>query len=65
MTVEVLHGHAVRYVGSSKGKHRTVFYGYCTCGQGTTNSASPASVVRKLAAHAAGDDRGMFQDARA
>jgi len=55
--------HEVSMTGKSRGfsGRRTISYGYCTCGMGTTNSANRASVLRKLAAHAKGDDRGMVK----
>lgn len=53
--------HKVRYIGSSRGDKRTIFYGYCNCGAGTTNSASPGSAERKLCRHARGDNSGMVR----
>ncbi len=56
--------HEVRATGSSnstRGNRRTIFYGYCTCGAGTTNSANLASVLEKLRRHAAGDESGMVK----
>lgn len=53
--------HEPRTVGSSRdaGGKRTVFYAVCRCGAGTTNSANPESARAKIAAHAAGDNRGI------
>lgn len=60
--------HEIRTISSSRvgptyqgAGGRTIFYGYCSCGAGTTNSASPESARRKLLAHARGDDRGIFK----
>lgn len=64
--MEKLTEHSVSVIGTSRvgptyqhAGGRTVFYGYCTCGAGTTNSASAESARCKLAAHAAGDNSGM------
>lgn len=55
--------HAVSMTGHSRGPNgkRQISYGYCTCGAGTTNSLNRASVLAKLAKHAAGDDSGMVR----
>lgn len=67
MTTET---HEPRYIGKTsqvgptyqRAGKRTLFYGYCSCGAGTTNSTSTESVRRKLANHAVGDNRGMFNE---
>jgi hypothetical protein len=58
--------HAVARIATARGANgrRTIFYGYCTCGAGTTSSANSASVERKLNAHARGDDRGIYKEGR-
>lgn len=58
--------HEPRTLGTSRDPlgHRTVFYGVCACGMGTTNSANMESVRSKLKRHADGDDRGMVKSTR-
>lgn len=55
--------HGESYVGTTRGDRdkRTLFYGYCTCGAGTTTSASQSSVRAKLRKHFLGDNAGMFR----
>jgi hypothetical protein len=55
--------HGTSYISTARGDRgkRTVWYGYCKCGKGTTTSASASSVEKKIAAHAKGDDRGMYR----
>jgi len=56
--------HEATYIGTTRGRRRTTFYGYCSCGRGTTSSATVKNVKRKLRDHANGDDSGMYRRAR-